>query len=147
MGFFHTEIDIALALIGIAFFDQVSDKTNDVIHKLDHTRVAGCRFHAKSRHILTKGRNILVCHFLRCDAFFFGTVNDLIIHIGKVGNVGNFVVTILKVATNRVKSYRRAGIPNVDIVVNRWPTNIHADLSFLDGDKFSQITRHGIINF
>ena len=106
MGFFHTEIDIALALVGIAFFDQVSDKPDDVIHKLDHTRVAGCRFHSKSRHILTEGRNILVCHFLWRNAFFFGTVDDLIIHICKVGNVGNFVATILKVATNRVKGHR-----------------------------------------
>ena len=106
MGFFHTEINIPLALVGIAFFDQISDKANDVVHKLDHTRVAGCRFDTESRHILTKSRNVLVCHFLRSNAFFFSTVDNLIIHICKVGNVVNLVATILKIATNRVKGYR-----------------------------------------
>ncbi|ORO97240.1 hypothetical protein B7696_07085 [Streptococcus mitis] len=35
----------------------------------------------------------------------------------------------------------------MDIVVHGWPTNIHLDLAVLDWDKFSQITRHGVIDF
>ncbi|NIB76265.1 hypothetical protein E3V16_08770 [Streptococcus pseudopneumoniae] len=35
----------------------------------------------------------------------------------------------------------------MDIVVHGWPTNIHLDLTVLNRDKFSQITRHGVVDF
>ncbi|CIW08010.1 Uncharacterised protein [Streptococcus pneumoniae] len=147
MGFFYTEIDIPLTLIGKAFLDQVFHKTDDVCHKLHYTRMASRRFHAQGRHILTKGSDVLIRNLLRRDAFFPGTVDNLIIHICKIGNIGNLIPTVLKIATNRIKSYRRTGVSHVDIVVHRWPTNIHLDLAVLNRDKFSQITRHGVIDF
>ncbi|EHD43237.1 hypothetical protein SPAR64_0556 [Streptococcus pneumoniae GA40410] len=35
----------------------------------------------------------------------------------------------------------------MNIVVHRWPTNIHLNLTILNRDKLSQITRHGVIDF
>ncbi|ORP02294.1 hypothetical protein B7693_09305 [Streptococcus mitis] len=35
----------------------------------------------------------------------------------------------------------------MDIVIHGWPTNIHLDFAVLNRDKFSQITRHGVIDF
>ncbi|PLA60707.1 hypothetical protein CYK18_00375 [Streptococcus mitis] len=35
----------------------------------------------------------------------------------------------------------------MDIVVHSWPTDIHLHLTVLDWNKFSQITRHGVIDF
>ncbi|RJY15002.1 hypothetical protein D6867_00835 [Streptococcus pseudopneumoniae] len=35
----------------------------------------------------------------------------------------------------------------MDIVVDGWSTNIHLDFAVLDWDKFSQITRHGVVDF
>ena len=147
MGFFHTEIDIPLTLIGIAFFNQVFHKTDDIRHKLDYTRMTSRRLNTKSRHVFTKCSDILVRYFLRRDAFFFGTVDNLIIHIGKVGNIGNLIATVFEIATNGIEGYCRTSIPHVDIVVYSWPTDIHLNLTVLDWDKFSQITRHGVIDF
>ena len=147
MRFFHTEVNISLTLVSITFFNQVFHKTNDVRHKLYYTRMASRRFHAQSCHILTKGSNILVRNLLRRDAFFLGTVDNLIIHIRKIGNIIDLKTTVLKITTNGIKGYCRAGIPHVDIVINCWPTDIHLYLTVLNRYKFSQITRHGVINF
>ncbi len=38
-------------------------------------------------------------------AFFPGTVDNLIIHIREVGNVGYFIATIFKIATNGIEGY------------------------------------------
>ncbi|ORO46130.1 hypothetical protein B7725_08745 [Streptococcus oralis subsp. tigurinus] len=35
----------------------------------------------------------------------------------------------------------------MDIVVDGWPTDIHLNLAVLNRDKFSQITRHGVVDF
>ncbi|REK92340.1 hypothetical protein DXN33_09115 [Streptococcus sp. NM] len=35
----------------------------------------------------------------------------------------------------------------MNIVVHRWPTDIHLNLTVLNRYKFSQITRHGVIDF
>ena len=147
MRFFHTEIDISLTLISIALFNQIFHKADDVRHKLHHTRMASRRFDAQGRHIFTKGSDVLIRNLLRRDTFFLGTVNNLIIHICKIGNIGNLVPTILKITTNGIKSYRRTGISHVDIVIHGWPADIHLNLTVLDRDKFSQITRHGVVNF
>ena len=147
MGFFHTEIDIPLTLIGIAFFNQVRDKADDICHKLYYTRMTSRRLNTKSRHVFTEGSDVLIRDFLRCDTFFLGTVDNLIIHIRKVRNIGNLIATILKIATNGIEGYCRTGIPYVNVVVYSWPTDIHLDLAVLNWDKFSQITRHGVIDF
>ena len=63
------------------------------------------RFDAQGRHILTKGNDVLVRNLLRRDALLLGTVDNLIIYICKIGNIGNLIPTVLKIATNRIKSY------------------------------------------
>ena len=144
----HTnEIAQSEAKTGKTFFNQVFHKADDISHKLHHTRMASRSFDTQGRHILTKGSNVLVSHFLRSDPFFLGTVYNFIIYICKIGNIGNLVPTVLKITTNGIKSHRRTGIPHVDIVVDRRPTDIHLNLAVLNRDKFSQITRHGVVNF
>ena len=132
---------------GKHWFFHLAASKDDVNHKLHHTRMASRRFDTQGRHILTKGSDVLVRNLLRRDAFFLGTVDNLIIHIRKIGNIGNLITTVFEITTNGIKSYRRTSIPHVDIVVHGWPTDIHLNLTVLNRDKFTQSAGHSVVNF
>ena len=66
-------------------------------------------------------------------ALLVGALDDLVIDIGEVLGECDLVAARDEPATNHVKADERAGVADVDVVVDRGAAHVHADLSGLDG--------------
>ena len=67
------------------------------------------------------------------SALLVGALDDLVIDIGEVLGERDLVAARDEPATNHVKADERAGIADVDVVVDRGAAHVHADLAGLDG--------------
>ena len=66
-------------------------------------------------------------------ALLVGALDDLVIDIGEVLGECDLVAARDEPATNYVKADERAGVADVDVVVDRGAAHVHADLAGLDG--------------
>ncbi len=133
--------DNALTLISIAF--SIKSATKRMMSSITRPQMRGWRVAGFSRQepLHPHGIYFFVCHFLWRNAFF-GTVNDLIIHICKVGNVGNFSATILKYD----ESCQRPLLSGHSVDIVKPLAHKHTcDLSSSMGIN-SRKSRHSIIN-
>ena len=70
------------------------------------------------------------------NAFLNGFLNDLIIHIRKVGYIIYFITFMLQVTSDGIKHDHRSCISDVDQIVYGRAAYIHADFAFLKRHKF-----------
>ena len=55
-------------------------------------------------------------------------VSGQVPHIGNISNISDVVTEIDEVTLHNIKSQERADIPKVHITIDRWATNVHADM-------------------
>ncbi|OAH63577.1 hypothetical protein AYJ66_17370 [Dietzia cinnamea] len=60
---------------------------------------------------------------------FIGCFYQLVIDIGEIRNISDIIPAELKITANRVKYDGRAGISNVDIIIDGRTANIHFHFS------------------
>ena len=72
-----------------------------------------------------------VSKLFNSDALFVGTLDHLIVDIREVLNEGYIVTGILKISGKRIKSNKRSGIAEMEIVIDRWAASIHLYLAGL----------------
>ena len=63
---------------------------------------------------------------LHGGALFLSLLNELIVDIGDVGNIEHLVAAVLKVAAQGIEHDQRAGVADVDIVINGRAADIDA---------------------
>ena len=66
-------------------------------------------------------------------ALLVGALDDLVVDIGEVLGKRDLVTARDEPAANHIKADERAGVANVDVVVDRGAAHVHADLAGLDG--------------
>lgn len=66
-------------------------------------------------------------------ALLVGTLDDLIVDIGEVLGERDLVTARDEPAANHIEADERAGVADVDVVVDRGAAHVHADLAGLDG--------------
>ncbi len=64
-------------------------------------------------------------------------VDNLVVHIGDVARIGNGVIAVdmAEHPGQHVEDRQRAGIADMDIVINRRPTHIHAHIGRIDRNE------------
>ena len=65
-------------------------------------------------------------------ALLIGALDDLVIDIGEVLGKRDFVATRDEPAADHIEADERAGVADVDVVVDRGAAHVHADLAGLD---------------
>ena len=70
-----------------------------------------------------------LCHFLHGSALFPALGDQLIVDVGDVGDIEDFVAPVLEVAAQGVKDDQRAGVADVDIVIDGRAADIDAVLT------------------
>ena len=148
----HKVVDVAardLAIVGIAAHGKVHIAVIGCVSvalldkRLDHgdhgaDLLGGAGTHIGIEHVgSAHDANELVGE-LRRDlggraALLVGALDDLVIDIGEVLGERDLVAARDEPATNHVKANERAGIADVDVVVDRGAAHVHADLAGLDG--------------
>ena len=98
--------------------------------------MGGRGFDVHSSHIFLTLFDVTLGNFFGGNAFLVGFCDDFIIHIGKVGHIVDLVALVLHVTAGCVKNDHRAGISDMDKVINRGAADVHLDLSRLQRHKF-----------
>ena len=142
-----TVIDVAVSFIGIAFIDQIADEGDDVRDIFHHARIQRRFFDVQSRGIFIEGRDELFGDFLRGNAQLFGGTDDLVVHVGEVGDEIHVIAAVFQVAADSIESHCAAGIADMDVVVDGRTTDVHAHLILLDRLELFFFARQGIVDF
>ena len=70
------------------------------------------------------------------DPLLVGPVDDLVIDVRKVADIGHVISAVSEIAVDRVEDDGRPGMADVGEIVDRDPADIHPDLFLLEGNKF-----------
>ena len=148
----HKVVDVAardLTIVGIAAHGKVHIAVIGCVSvalldkRLDHgdhgtDLLGGAGTHIRIEHVGSAHDANELIRELRRDlggrtALLVGALDDLVIDIGKVLGERDLVAARDEPAANHVKADERAGVADVDVVVDRGAAHIHADLTGLDG--------------
>ena len=141
-----TEINSAILLISMTFFDQGTDHIDHSINLLSCQRMGGSRFDVHASHILLALCNISLGDLLCRYTLFIGFFDDLVIHVSKVGYKVHIISLCLQITTNRVKYDHRSGISNMNKVIHGRTAYIHADLTLFQRNKILFFSCQCVIN-
>ena len=124
------EVHIAvLGNVGVAGVDQVLHDVEDLLDVLGGAGLDGGLFAVEAGGVLEVLGLKALGHFFHGSALFLALFDELVVDIRNVGNVEDLVAPVLQVAAQGVKHDQRAGIADVDIVVNGGAADIDAVLA------------------
>src|SRR5579883_2966937 len=86
-------------------------------------------------HIAAILGSVVLGQGLGGDAAFIGAMNDLIIHVSDIADIGDLKVAIEKVPPDDIKSQRASRMADVRPVINRWAAEINANAARLQWNK------------
>ena len=72
--------------------------------------------------------------------------DDLVVHVGEVGDVGDLVAGVPEVPGDHVEYDHAPCVPHVDVVVDGDAADVHPDLSGLDGLELLRGGREGVVD-
>ena len=129
--FFDTVIDVIVDDVGIALIAGITVSPTDM----------------ELIHDVEVGRNVAVGNRIPADAFPVGGVDDLVVDVGEILDMRDFVAEVFQVALDDVPGYEGTGIPHVGMVIRRNATDIHFDLARRDGNEGLLFTSQRIVYF
>ena len=133
--------------IGIPFINQGLYHLKHTGNLLRCLRMCGGRLHIHTFHILFALFDITAGDHLRLHALLNRLLDDLIVHIGKIGHIIDLIAFIFKISPHRIKHDHRPGIPDMDVIVNSRAAYIHLHLSRLQRHKFLFPSAQCVENF
>ena len=133
--------------IGKALVDQTLNHVNHSVNFLRRLRMRGRGLHIQVCHILPALPDIALGDHRGIDALFVCFLNDLVIHIGKIGDVVDLISLVFKIPANCIKYDHRSRISDVNQIVNGRSADIHADLSLFNRLEFLEPFGFGVVNF
>jgi len=113
--------------------------------------VGGLGFHGRfgqpqAVHILVKGLDVAIGDRAVIDPLLVGAIDDLVVDVGVVADVGHVVAGIFQVAVDNVKDHVGAGMADVAVVIDGDAADVHAGLAGDQGDKDFFFTREGVVD-
>ena len=124
------EVDIpVLGNVGVAGIDQVLDDVQDLLDVLRCTGLDGGLFAVQTGGILEVLGLEALGDFLHGSTLFLALLDELVIDVGDVGDIDDLVAAVLKVTAQGVEDDERAGVADVDIVVDGGAADVDAVLA------------------
>ena len=130
------EVNGSVLLIGIALVDQSLYHLHHAADLLGGQGMGGGRLYIHALHILLALPDVPLGDLLGGYSFLNGFVDDLVVHVSKVGHVVHIVSLVLKIPAHRIKHDHRPCVPDMDEIIDRGPADIHFHLPRLQGDEF-----------
>ena len=112
------------------------DHVDDVADALARLGIAGRAVHAELGDVLEVPVDVSPGEIQGVDALLRGAGDDLVIHVGEIGDVLDLIALVAEVARNGVEDDYAAGVAHVDIVVDGDTAHVHPDLAGLNGSEF-----------
>ena len=131
--FFDAVIDVVVDDIGIAFVDEGLDHVDDFIHVFRNAGIFVGPADMELVHNFEVRCDIAVGNGIPRDAFAVGGVDDLVVDVGEVLDVRDFIAQVFQIAFDDVPCDERTGIAHVGMIVRRDSADIHLDLARRNG--------------
>jgi hypothetical protein len=139
------EVDIAVDHVRVAALDEAFDHADHARHGLRRPRLGGRLLDPEVGHRLEKRVRVTAGHVGGRDALVVGRTDDLVIDVGDVLDEADVVTAILEVAPDHVERQERARVPDVDVVVDRRPTDVHGDPTLVTRDELLFDAGHRVV--
>src|SRR3990167_7130784 len=94
-----------------------------------------CRRNIQLLYVLLEDLGVFLGIFQRVGVIFLCPLDDLIVYVGDVLNVINFVFFVTKIFSNNIKKYKSPRITDVGIFINRRSADEHFNLAFFTRQK------------
>src|SRR6266498_1804704 len=144
--FRDAEINVAISsLVGIAFFDQVLDELNDERHGAAHLWVGRGRQDVQVFKIVGVILNVALRKFEWFFTKLVGAVDDLIVYIGVIHHMLDFVASIFEITADDIEHQRGHRMTHMRIVINRYTADIEFYEIWLEGLKIFFFASEGIV--
>ena len=141
----HAEVHVAVAgHVSMAGVDQVLDDVDDLTDMLGSAGAHGRRLDIQTVRVLDVLGLKLAGHLLHAGALFLAFFNQLIVNIGDVGNIVHLIAAVFQIAAQGVKHDHRAGIADVDVVINRRAADVDTVFTGSLRNKFLFLAGHGV---
>ena len=141
------EVDIAvLGDVGVAGVDQILNDIEDLLDVLGSAGLDGGLLAVQAGGILEVLSLKALGNFLHGSALFLPLFDELIIDIGDVGHIDDLVAAVFQIAAQGVEDDQRAGIADVDIIVNGRAADVDAILAGYLRDELFFLTGQGVEN-
>ena len=88
-----------------------------------------CRFDPQRRRVFHERINKPLRQVQRSFTGFMSSIDNLVINIGEVRNIGYFISAIFKIPADGIKRDSTARVTDVDVIVNSRAADIHPDFS------------------
>ena len=131
----------------MAILNQSSDHIQHPADFLGSERILCSRLYIEPFHVLLAFFNITLGNSIGIHTLFYGLLDNLVVHIGKIGNKIHFIALGFKIPSDRIKHDHRPRISYMNEVVYRRSADIHLDLSRFQRHKFFLLPRQCIKNF
>ena len=124
------EIDVAvLGNVGVAALDEVLHDVQNLLDMLGGAGLDGGLFAVETGGVLEVLGLEALGDLLHGGALFLSLFDELIVDVGDVGDVDDLVAAVLEVAAQGIEDDERAGVADVDIVVDGGAADVDAVLA------------------
>ena len=126
---FDAVIDVVVDDVGIALVDKSLNHVDDFIHVFRNAGILISPADVELVHDVEVRRNIAVGNSIPRDAFAVGSVDDLVVDVGEVLNVRDFIAQVFQITLDDVPCDEGTGIAHVGMVIRCNAADIHLDLA------------------
>src|SRR5690606_3614670 len=123
------KVNVTATFIRMSLCHKSCDKFNNVIHMIHYTWTKACAANAKRLNIFIVSIDKAISDLRNGNTKIIGLLNQLVIHICKVGDVVHFVACVLQVSSYYIEKNRRARISDMNIIIYGWSAYIHSNLA------------------
>ena len=109
----------------MSLVDQRLDHIQHAANLFGRLRMSGSRFYIQRRHILLALCDVALRNHGRIDPLLIGFLDDLIIHICKIGYIVNLITLVLKISADSIENDHRSCIADMDKIINSRAADIH----------------------
>ena len=131
----HAEVDVAVRFVCVALFDKLLDDVDDGVDFVRRARVDGRAADAERVGVGVVFGDVFLRELGDGDAHLVRAVYHLVVDVGEVLHVGDFVAHALKVAAEDVEEHEGPRVADVEEVVDGRAADVEAHLAGLDGDE------------
>ena len=143
---FRLEVNIAFRFIGMAFFNQGLDESNNFLNIFHNSWMNGRRLNIELPGIFLESRDIFISNGFGSWTFGNRCLDNFVIDVSKVADIINLIPSILEITANGVKGYRATGVADMDIVIDGRTADIESYLPLFNRTENFLLSCQGIID-
>ena len=142
----HAEIHVAGRRgVGLAVGDEALGEVEHFLNVLGGPGLDVGADHAEAVHVLMVGLDVGFRDFGAGNALVVGALDDLVVHVGKIADEGDFIAFIAEQAHQDVERHRGTGMSDVRQGVGRDAAGVDAHQPLADGRERFLFSGHGIV--